>query len=1287
MSSYDISYTGVRSGEYIIGRKKSKQCEGCILQVRLVDDDDNNTKHKTKHVTTHKVECEVAYPVSQVSLNDIDPLFVRDAMNCYEFFAPLDYEKRMQHLKDISIAKDNLYLNEIANLEVKVIELRGDFIVNNLSETQLQQLIAGNPDDPDGYWPLSYIYNLFPRKPNSKARFHTLIFRPSNWCLHQMSIPITNYQGQYIDLYTGVVDYQCCTNSNIQVLDFTGYQMATTVAKGSKENVMPLINLRISAHLEWCSIHHPSVFKSLLQKIIRFAPTTIVFPHIDGINTIIDDNNNTDKNNNNGDEMFTAEDVLITTFLMLMVHSGSFNPDLQKWTSGLESSLKRLAVTIAEDSYLEDTGQLTSLLAGALLSNRCKEWFPPLDLVEYWCDIAIMALHDNRMFKYSLTDIKRSNDLNSLLLTELGSFESDIVMFHSIANNDYCSRDIINDNNNNEFMYVEHCLDHHCLTELAHMLPYDDVKHCGNYSQLFSDIWTHNSSSNLRRGRQLDPTNPFVANVQKAQLLLWISKAVSTVRTKASKHTTGKEQVNNVVNKQEHKDKEEGREGREGEKMVFDNELDDCWLASIIGTQEYKFIYITYYVMLGVNNIRDIVVLRKPSRDSSSKEAKDGSLDPEVEDALIQRFIKSLAYPSYIKVKHIPAYIGMSITGVTVHEDEYYLLDAQGVIGSWNDVKKQHCEVGTFTTHYHTDDHWFKMNINNHINNQNSQNGSDNNNGVANNCIELLQLELDRVDLNRLLYYISGVKSVIQMDNIGRDGTGSNYTVQPEDNLVFEFLCALTLLFPVCITRDDNKFTICNFTIWCCIRDIIKGRVNAKQSTIGNNIVVGNTNSNNVSGIQTRWQYVDGQQAVEGRKLWLHQVHSLDRLKATQQQHSLIWIPAGLGKTAIITNYIVSCIDNGTMPKYCVYTLPPSALASVTNEFTLLSIPWQTLDMTAKGKVKQLKPYCVNFVLHDHLRLLFNNQHTNNQQLGSQQLGSNGDCMSDTLFIIDEFHKTLNRTQRTSTALNMAARSWRFIAMTGTLIKDTHVEYIIEWLRLVNNFEVTKDNFWLALTCLICHKVQIPVTVNRETVSYDMSDNLLQQYKNAVPVTLGGNLPGNIKWKLAVDISYQATTEALFDYCCQYLGDILPDGTLSGRRCFVVTRNVQHQTDLNDMIVGQGYSCLCIGSGNSVSLTPDMPEHELPDVVITTVHHCEGYNLTAYSVMLTGVYFSNAATREQLEKRIVRIGQLQTEVNIVVIHTGILSYVHSRYEKVRSLASALKSLATETNLSTDGIDV
>jgi 3-dehydroquinate synthase class II len=63
--------------------------------------------------------------------------------------------------------------------------------------------------------------------------------------------------------------------------------------------------------------------------------------------------------------------------------------------------------------------------------------------------------------------------------------------------------------------------------------------------------------------------------------------------------------------------------------------------------------------------------------------------------------------------------------------------------------------------------------------------------------------------------------------------------------------------------------------------------------------------------------------------------------------------------------------------------------------------------------------------------------------------------------------------------------------------------------------------------------------------------------------------------------------------------------------------------------------------------------------------------------MISSVYFSNEATREQLERRINRLSQNADTIRIILIHAGIISYVHEKYEGVRNMALALKGFARD----------
>jgi hypothetical protein len=61
--------------------------------------------------------------------------------------------------------------------------------------------------------------------------------------------------------------------------------------------------------------------------------------------------------------------------------------------------------------------------------------------------------------------------------------------------------------------------------------------------------------------------------------------------------------------------------------------------------------------------------------------------------------------------------------------------------------------------------------------------------------------------------------------------------------------------------------------------------------------------------------------------------------------------------------------------------------------------------------------------------------------------------------------------------------------------------------------------------------------------------------------------------------------------------------------------------------------------------------------------------------MVTGVYPSNNADREQLEGRINRIGQKSPSVQYITVHTGILTYIMNNHNDARNLSAVLSALA------------
>ena len=96
-----------------------------------------------------------------------------------------------------------------------------------------------------------------------------------------------------------------------------------------------------------------------------------------------------------------------------------------------------------------------------------------------------------------------------------------------------------------------------------------------------------------------------------------------------------------------------------------------------------------------------------------------------------------------------------------------------------------------------------------------------------------------------------------------------------------------------------------------------------------------------------------------------------------------------------------------------------------------------------------------------------------------------------------------------------------------------------------------------------------------------------------------------------------------------------------------------------------------------ITLTPN--DNSNIDVIITTKKQSAGYTITKSNRLITSVYFTSEATREQLEGRINRIGQIK-DIDIIIYHCGLLSYIYEKYKKVRNMSECLKGFAKEIQL-------
>ena len=657
--------------------------------------------------------------------------------------------------------------------------------------------------------------------------------------------------------------------------------------------------------------------------------------------------------------------------------------------------------------------------------------------------------------------------------------------------------------------------------------------------------------------------------------------------------------------------------------IQFSYKLDLSWLAGLVGPIEIRMSGFTAIVVLKVDNIYEMTAVKRPQRDTKA--------NPELTELEQIESIRQakILLSRGIKLDNVPKTIPLLIKAtVRLDNNRYIITLSDGNNYLWETVINL---VYNFPIHPS-----LLPTIYNSL--LYTGNGLDINYLETMNYLILYPANI----LRRLSTYLSGYKSKIELAKISRDGSGTYYQVMPEDTAVNKILCYLCVMYPAAIMKTKFGFQVKTGPLLWSIRDSI------------------NQHMSKTLVFQQKWPIP----SEEKRKRWDHQISSFNQMvkrnKAGKKGH-LIWIPVGLGKTVIAIDYLDYLIKQNKMPSYCVYSLPSSAINNIIIEFKLRNLPTKLIDARSTSKLGDnvIEPYKVCLIKHDHMRL-------GNME---QQLKN---ISKDTVFIVDEFHKTLSKTIRTSIALEMTRLSHDFIGMSGTIIKDTNYDELIQWLEQIVEFEVTEKNYWVAIGALVSRKVYTQVVVERLPTPVKMNSEISKLYYEMVPEKLGGTAR-MINFKGAVDLSYQVVTQAIVSGILGYIK--INEGV------FVVAKNIKHQNEIKDNLIKYGMKTSQIHLFSSDSQVTLTPEYKGPiKVVITTKTHSEGYTLTKFRVMITSVYFSNQATREQLEGRINRLGQTSSTIRIIIYHAGILSYIHEKYEKARSLSEALKGFAGEVGI-------
>jgi len=1091
-----------------------------------------------------------------------------------------------------------------AETELEVVQL-GTGYFSELEPGDIEQLLTKR-------LPALEVRNMFPFKIGSNARRNSLALIRSFWKVYTAQDVDNSFTGTVIKVDDG----------DIYVFDQVPKKYAFRAGKYTPEEFTK-IGIQIGSNTKYnedsltrlsLQFHSPDIdlktldrelsfltlggLKSLVQKLIRFRPLNVTF---------------------RGDLTYRTGDVLIRSLVTMLLHAGSFVPDIQRYVGGIESCLKRLAVTIVEDSYVSDFTAIVRLLAGALVAQRSKMWKPTETYLIQVFETALEALNSDEYFEWKIEDysplvLGDSPDqftVSSYLIDEIRSLRGDYQLFRSLVRNKGKHRKA--HSTRPDRMPVWHCIDQHWVPDFVYLFPVETVTSLAvtslePYSKILSEVFHKVTGFNTRKSDYKTSdfndlkTGSFIQIVKRAQLLAYQIKTTSyRPRNVLSTFVTG------------------------------EYKLDRSWIAGMVGVIE-SYQKPPVLITLKPQDPEQFVVVRRPSRDM-----KEHTITAEREEAAIEEAKRILKRG--VKLDKIVSSIPTLKNATLIRsedDDEIFTFQVNGQNKTWEEVSHIIFKVPQLTS---------------------SKSLFEWSNGIEIDADKKLSLDNGNT-IRRALTYLTGFKPVIELPKISRDGGGTKGAVSVDDVAVYQFLLELSTLYPAALRRREGSiqiFDVVNGPILWSLVDWLRSKMRVS--------------------FDSQWPVIKKPE----RKPWSHQEESLREMievhKNGRKGHFL-WIPVGLGKTFIVLSYVRYLATKKTLPPYIIYTLPASALASIINEIIVFGLDFEVMiptksipkDHPFRDKINNSctpTRHKITLIEHDHLRRC------------EEQLTTH---ITESLFIIDEVHKALNETKRTALALQLSHLAVDFIALTGTPIIDTNIYKLIWWLEQIVPFEVNELNFWVAANSMVAKKVTTGVIVNTLQYEAPMTEDETTSYKRLVGPVLGGTNqnPRIEDINRALDICYTTSTRTLVQLTLDKLRQ--KEGVM------LVAKNVSHQEQLAKLLVESGVKSrdiFLITKDKTIYFTDEAVEsgkvHDYK-VVIVPIQKSEGYTLTRLKTMITGVYPSNNATREQIEGRINRISQKSKTVDFITVHTGILTYIMNKHVDARNISKVLQNIAQNIEL-------
>ena len=980
------------------------------------------------------------------------------------------------------------------------------------------------------------------------------------------------------------------------------------------------------------SIYGASGLKSVLQKCVRYNSKKVSLTY-------------TTKESEGAILATTAkEKILVDTDIFsicswwaLYISPGSLNPNIQRFVTGKESAFKRLAVTILEDGYYHDPVMINMLLFLALVCQKVFEYKANKPTLVKCMEVLVTVINNSSKFDvcdFQSYDTKKiqgdlSPDLDVLsvgpiLLKYLGSFDTDIKLFMSAEANSWSQLEITGERP--EIMALEHAIDHHCFPQMIYFSDLDWFRAniTENSSKVASDIfallWDKLSKINWRNDEYVDMEDEDVIAMRYCRA--WLARSLYSIHNRSliPPKTERPAETDNV--------------------HTIEYTLDDSWLAGMIGTirdQDEGWM-----MTVKPDNLQHLIFSKIPKKNMESATLSSEEL------RIAEREVHK-RFPKGVKIDNVPCswMRNTKVSSCPTDDGRIYKFLTKDNVG-WEDAK-------------HVKNNYKKLTNGFDLSKSFNYLVTQVEGIVPEPDFSPILEKYTKFEIARAVAFLYSDFTTIKVPGVARDGGGTKLNITKFDVGAFQVLHQLTIVYPSIIVASS----LTTFTI----RDPI-GLIILRE-TMGK--ILSLSRDNTSADCPNEWgTLIDS----KGRTLLPHQTKAIQTLTSNFQngkKGSFVWLTLGSGKSLIVLRFFAYLNSIGKLPNRILYTLPAGALTSLAGEISMMGFNVVLLSPVLRKAnsikvgdkiiptartVKDINKFTVMLIEHDHLRKI------------SDELVA---YMPDTIMVVDEVHKGLGDTLRTSALLNCALLSYHFVAMTGTPTVDSNTSKLIPWLKMISNYPVSQRNHLVAINSMISDSVNVGKRVEERIKISKILRADRKKYEYLLPERYGGANRGHIT---------QSILNNLMQYCYNACDvDMINDAAMyikKGRGVFIVAKDNAHQDRLLKGCNSQlpDVSTFCITNKASLNLTDDSVALGQTDykIVITTMNRSEGYTLTRLSVMLSSVYFSNEASRTQMRGRINRIGQNNDHVNYVLYMAGLLEEFHNRYKDAKNVTSVLASM-------------